>query len=119
MNGELKKNEALQALQKIKEAEAEARKIIHDAHENTSLKIIQDARKEAIQIEERVLDNARKEALRKKEAIVQDAQSEVRRINQETQEEIARLQEKSAAVKEEVIAKVAARIRETIEGGLL
>ncbi len=119
MSGELTKNEALEALQKIKQAEAEARKIIHDARENMSLKIIQDAHNEAEQIKKRVLDEARKAADKQKEAIIREARDKVRRINDETQAEIENLRKKSAAVKDDVVAKVAARIRKTIEGGRL
>jgi vacuolar-type H+-ATPase subunit H len=119
MSGELTKNEALEALQKIKQAEAEARKIIHDARENTSVKIIQDAYDEAEQIKKRVLDEARKDAHQKKEAIIREAQDKVQRINDQTQAEIEHLREKSATVRDEVVAKVAASIRKTIEGGRL
>lgn len=119
MSDELKKNMALDALQKIKEAEVEARKIVQDARENTSAKIIQDASKDADQIKEHVIEEARKRAQEKKKSIIGEADSEVQRIREEIQAEIGRLKESSADVRTDVIAKVAANIRKAIEGGKL
>lgn len=114
-----KKNLALEALQKIKEAEIEAKKIVQDAHEKTSVKIIQDAYEDADQIKERVLDEARKQAQEKKRSIIQEAENEAKRIIEESQAEIDRLRKKSTDARTEVIARVAANIRDTIEGGHL
>jgi vacuolar-type H+-ATPase subunit H len=116
MSDEPKNNLALDALQKIKEAEAEARKIIQDAREKTSVKIIRDANKEAEQNKKRVLDEARKQVQKVKKAIIQDAEIEVKRINKETQKEIDDLRERSEETKTEAITKVAANIRNYIEG---
>lgn len=119
MSDEQKKNLALDALQKIKEAEAEARKIVRDAREKTSVKIIQDAHKDAEQIKERVLAEARKKAQEKKRSIIQDAQNKVKDIEKEAMQEIDRLQRISADTRTQAIAKVAAGIRSAIEGGHL
>lgn len=117
MSDEQKKNLALDALQKIKEAEAEARKIVQDAREKTSVKIIQDAYKDAEQIKERMLMEARKDAQEKRESIIQDAQNEVKDIEKEIKTEIDRLQRISANTRTQAITKVAASIRSAIEGG--
>jgi vacuolar-type H+-ATPase subunit H len=117
MSDEQKKNLALEALQKIKEAEAEARKIVQDAREKTSVKIVQDAYKDAEQIKERVLMEARKEAQEKKKSIIQDAHNEVKDIEKEIKAEIDRLQSVSADTRTQAITKVAASIRCAIEGG--
>ena len=119
MSDEQKKNLALDALQKIKEAEAEARKIVRDAREKMSVKIIQDAHKDAEQIKERMLAEARKKAQEKKKSIIQDAQNEVKDIEKEAKAEIDRLQRISADTRAQAIAKVAASIRSAIEGGHL
>ncbi|MGB3863160.1 MAG: hypothetical protein WA915_13855 [Candidatus Aminicenantaceae bacterium] len=119
MGDEPKKNLALEALQKIKEAEIEARKIVQDAREKTSVKIIQDAYKDADQIKERMLNEARKQAKEKKRSIIQEAETEAKRTLEESQAEIDRLRERSTAARDETIARVAANIRNTIEGGLL
>jgi vacuolar-type H+-ATPase subunit H len=119
MGDEPKKNLALEALQKIKEAEIEARKIVQDAREKTSVKIIQDAYEDADQIKERVLNEARKQAQEKKRSIIQEAETEAKRTLEESQAEIDRLRERSTAARDETIARVAANIRNTIEGGLL
>lgn len=119
MNDGSKKNLAFDALQKIKMAEAEARKIVQEAREKTSVKIIQEAQKEADQIKKRVLEEARKIAQDKKRSIIQDAEIEVKRIGKETREEIDRLHERSAETRPDAIEKVAAHIRKAIEGGHL
>jgi vacuolar-type H+-ATPase subunit H len=116
MSDEAKKDLALEALQKIKEAELEARKIVQDARDKTSVKILQDANKDADQIKERVLDEARKQAQEKKRSLIKEADNEVKRIRKETQAEIGRLKERSADARTKVITKVAANIRNTIEG---
>jgi V/A-type H+-transporting ATPase subunit G/H len=99
------KHSALEALQKIKEAEAEAKKIILEAREKTSVKIIDDADKDADQIRERILDEARREAREKKNSIIQEAQDEVKRIAEETQSEIDRLHKRSASAKSKAVAR--------------
>ena len=119
MSDEQKKNLALDALQKIKEAEDEARRIVQDAQEKTSVKIVQDAYKDADQIKERILEEARKQAQEKKESIIEDAQIEVKAIKEETLAEIDRLQKISANTKTQAITEVAASIRSAIEGGHL
>jgi vacuolar-type H+-ATPase subunit H len=119
MSDEQKKNLALDALQKIKEAEAEARQIVQDAREKTSEKIIQDAYKDAEQIKERVLVEARKKAQEKKKSIIRDAHNEVKSIEEKTREEIDRLLKISSKSRTQAIAKVAASIRNAIEEGHL
>ncbi len=119
MIDEPKKNLALEALQKIKEAEIEARKIVQDAREKTSIKIIQDAYKDADQIKERVLNEARKQAQEKKRSIIQEAENEAKRTIEESQAEIDHLRERSTDARTETIARVAANIRNAIKGGHL
>jgi len=114
-----KKNLALAALQKIKEAETKARKIVQDAREKTSVKIIQDAYKDADQIKERVLSEARKQAQDKKRSVIQEAENEVKRIIEENKVEIDRLRERSADTRTEAIKGVAANIHKAIEEGHL
>jgi vacuolar-type H+-ATPase subunit H len=119
MSDEPKNNLALDALQKIKEAEAEAQKIIQEAREKTSVKIIQDAHKDADEIKERMLGEARDQARKRKISIIQDAQVEVGKIAEETQAEIDRIRDMTANTKSRAIEKVAANIRSAIEGGHL
>jgi len=119
MSDEPKKNLALDALQKIKEAETEAKKIVQDAREKTSVKIIQDAYKDADQIKERLLDEARNQAQEKKRSIIQEAENEVRRILEETRVEIDLLREKAADARTEAVTRVADNISNAIKGGHL
>jgi len=111
------KSLALEALQKIKEAEAEAEKIVLEAREKTSVKIIDDAHKDAEQIKEHILDETRGEAREKKSSIIQKAQDEVKRIAEETQSEIDRLQKGSTDARSKAVAKVASYIRSAIKEG--
>ncbi|MGD9345384.1 MAG: hypothetical protein PVH84_05945 [Candidatus Aminicenantes bacterium] len=113
------KNSALDALKKIKEAEVEAKKIVLEAREKTSVKIIDDAHKDAEQIKERILDEARREAQEKKSSIIQKAQDEVKRIAEDAQSEIDRLHKTSVSARSKAVAKVASRIRSAIEEGQL
>ena len=119
MNDEPKNNMALDALQKIKEAETEARKIVQEAREMTSAKIITDARMDAKEIKERMLKEARDQAQEKKKSIIQNAQVEVQKIADVTQAEIDRLRKIPANVRSRAIEKVAANIHSAIEGGHL
>jgi vacuolar-type H+-ATPase subunit H len=119
MSDEPQKNLALDALQKIKDAEAEACRIVQEAREKTSAKIIQDAYKEADQIKERLLEEARKQAKEKKDSIIQDAEIEVEQIVEEARSEIDRLRKIPADTRARAIAKVAESIRNSIEGGNL
>ena len=84
-----------------------------------SVKIIQDANKDAAEIKERVIDEARKQAQEKKKAIIKEAENEVKKIKKETVTEIDRLKERAAEARSEVTTKVAANIRNSIEGGNL
>ena len=54
------KNEALDALHKVRVSEADAKKKIQDTREKTSAKIIQDAYEEAEKIKEKI-NNSNKE----------------------------------------------------------
>jgi vacuolar-type H+-ATPase subunit H len=119
MSDEQKKNLALEALQKIKEAEIEARKIVRDAREKTSVKIIQDAHKDADQIKARVLAEALKQARENKKSIIQEAEKDVKKIIKESQIEIDRMRVRSADARNEAIERVAANIRNAIKGGHL
>ena len=119
MSDEQKKNLALDALQKIKDAEDEARKIIQDAHEKTSVKIIQDAQKDADEVKERMLAEARDKARERKKSIIQGAKLEVKKIAAEAQTEIERLRNLPTDSRSRAIEKVAENIRSAVRGGHL
>ena len=80
MTEKKKTNDALDALQRIREAEEKARKIVQDARETKAAKIIQDADDEAKKIKERHLNQARQKAEQRKSAIVQRAAKEAGEI---------------------------------------
>jgi len=81
MSQERKESEALEALQKIKAAEEEARKIVNDAQQRASSKVIRDAYEEAKKIKENYLNQTRKKALERKNSLVSQAKSEAEKIS--------------------------------------
>jgi vacuolar-type H+-ATPase subunit H len=92
MNGEPRKSAALEALEKIKEAEEKARAIVQEAREKLSPEIIKEASEEAEGIKMRALVRAKEEAEAYKTAIVEKAVEEAEKIRAEAEGEAAELQ---------------------------
>jgi len=90
-------NEAMDALQEIKQAEERAREIIQEAQEKTSSRIVQDAYDEAEKIKENFLKEAKEEAEKRKKEIIDEAKEERNRIEQETDKEVLTLRQKTKA----------------------
>jgi vacuolar-type H+-ATPase subunit H len=61
---------ALDALDKIKKAEEEARELINEAKEHTSLQIIQDAQEEAQKIKKEIINGARNKVQSIREVLI-------------------------------------------------
>jgi len=119
MSEETRKSEAQIALQKIKEAEEKGKSIIQDAREKEALKVIQDAYDEAKTIKESILTKARAEAEKKKKAIIQKAKKEAEKIEHETEKEAASLSKNAEKAVSKVVEKIAGKIGQFIEGGVL
>jgi vacuolar-type H+-ATPase subunit H len=119
MNGDPKKSAALLALEKVKDAEARARRIVQEAQEITSAQMIKDASEESERVKQNQLVMARKAAEARKKAILAAALKEAEKIRIEAEKETAALRQKAAASKAEAVKKMTRRIRELLEGGLV
>ena len=111
--------QALEALQKIKEAEKEAKKSVQEAQETTSVQIIQDAQEEARQIKESALEEARKNGQVRRATIIQKAKAEAEEITHQTEQEKTALRQRTEGQIEEAIIKVAEKIRNFLTKGVL
>ncbi|MFC2170023.1 hypothetical protein ACFLRM_05610 [Acidobacteriota bacterium] len=111
MSQETQKSEAHDALQKIRESEEEARRIINGAREETSVQIVQDAYDEAKKIKEQYLSEGRNKAEDKKKTIIQKAAEEADKIRKESEEEAAALVSSSETRKTGAIDNVAEKIK--------
>lgn len=116
MNGEPRKSAALEALEKIKEAEEKARAIVQEAREKLTPEIIEEASEEAERIKTRVLARAKEEAEVYKRTIVEKAVEEAEKIRAEAEGEAAELRRRAAALKAEAVKKISLKVKEFLEG---
>jgi len=119
MKDEIKKSEAFVALQKIKETEEKARRIINKAREKETSRIIQNAYDEAKDIKKSSLKWAREETEERKKAIIQKATKEAERIRREAEAEGKELHTKAEKLVQEAVEKVTEKIKDFLKGGLL
>lgn len=99
-----------EALSKVKEAEAEAGRLVQDAREKESVQILQDAQDEAHKTREALLSEARKTAEEQKTAAVQNAEAEAMQIRQDSEVEIQSLRKAVEPLKAEAVAKTVEKI---------
>jgi vacuolar-type H+-ATPase subunit H len=111
MSQEQKRSEALEALQRIKEAEEEARRIIEEAQQRAASNVIRDAYEEAKKIKENHLNQTRKRALEKKNSLISEAEREAEKIKKETAEEAQAISRKAEAFIPRVVEEFARKIR--------
>ncbi len=116
MNGEPKKSAALEALEKIKEAEEQARAIVLEAREKLSAEITKEASEEAERTKKRDLARAKEEAEAHKKAILEKATDEAEKIRAETEKETAELRRRASALMAEAIKKTSLKVEEFLEG---
>ncbi len=119
MNEEIKTKDAFDALNRIKEAEEKARKIVQEAREKTSVKIIEDAHREAGKIKERHLNMARKSAEERKSAIIQEAAKEAGEIREKAEREIISLKRQAEKAMPGAVNQISDRIKNFIDKGEL
>jgi vacuolar-type H+-ATPase subunit H len=119
MNEEIKAKEALDALQRIKEAEEKARKIVQEAREKKAVKIIQDAYDEAEKIKDRHLKRARKKAEERRGALIQQAAKKAGEIREKAEQEGVSLKKKAEKAMPGAVSQISDRIRHLIEKGEL
>jgi vacuolar-type H+-ATPase subunit H len=111
MSQEKRESEALEALQRIKEAEEEARRIIKDAQQRAASNVIRDAYEEAKKIKENYLSQTRKGALEKKNSLIGEAEREAEKIRKETAEEAHAISRKAEALVPSVVEEFAKKIK--------
>ena len=119
MDNEPEKSDVLEALQKIKIAEKDAKKIVQDAQEITSVQIVQDAQEEAKQIREKAVEDARKNGQVRRATIIQKAKAEADQITLQAEQEMAVLRQRTENQLEEAVIKVAEKIRIFLTKGTL
>jgi len=117
MNEKIKTKDALDALQRIKEAEEKARKIVQEASEKTAVKIIQDAHDEKEKIKDRHLNRARKKAEERRSAIIQQAAKEAGDIREKAEQEVVSLKKKAEKAMSGAVSQISDRIKHLIEKG--
>lgn len=110
------KSQTLIFLEKIKEEEEKARKLIDEARKAKASKIIQDAYEEAQKIKEDSLAKARREAEENEKAIIKKASVEAERIRDKAEGEAERLRKRVKSLLPKAVDKVRERIRQYLEG---
>ena len=119
MTNKEKKSEALEALEKIKEAENAARNMIRDAREGASLKIMQEAQDEAGKIKEKSLKEARAKGRTIRDNLIKKAEREADKIREETRKEKEALLKKGSRVQTETVLKITEELKKWIKEGSL
>jgi vacuolar-type H+-ATPase subunit H len=117
MNGDPKKSPALEALDRVREAEERAKKIIREAREKISVQIAKEAAEAAEEIKRKSLAEAKKEADARKKAILERAHQEAEAIRAESEAELSALRRQAGSAFEEAVKKAGQRIREFLGGG--
>lgn len=107
---------ALEALERIKEAEAKAKEILEAVQTKDIPMIMAQASEKAKAIKEQILAQAKEEAGKRKEAILAQAKQEVETIKRETEREIDKIekiaQEKLALLWPSISQKIIEAIKE-------
>lgn len=83
---------AMEALQKVKEAEARAKAIIEETRSKEIPKILAKASEEAKAMVEEIIARAKEEAERRKQTIVAQARKQAEAIRKETKQEIEKIE---------------------------
>ena len=98
------------ALNQIKGAEAEAKKIIQRAREKDSMRIIQEAQEEARKIIEEHLSGIRDKARNTRLTLIQQAEKEAEEIRKNAEKEATALRKKAEILIPEAVRKTANKI---------
>lgn len=117
MSNEAKNGGALSALQKIKETEEEAEKIIRNAREKDAQQNIQEAFTESKKIKEDILANARKQAEKVKSEIINKADDEAGEIRKQAGFEERELRETAEKNMPFAVKKTAEKIKSLLKEG--
>jgi vacuolar-type H+-ATPase subunit H len=116
MNGDPKKSPALEALDRVREAEQRAKATIRDAREKTAVQIAKEAADAAEEIKQKSLEEAKKEAEGRKQGIIERAQKEAEVIRKESETELSALRRQAGSSFEGAVKKARQMIREFLGG---
>ncbi len=83
---------ALEAIQKVKEAEARAKEIIEETRNKEVPQILAKASEEAKAMVEEIINRAKEEAIKRKQLIMAEAKKQAEEIKKETQQEIEKIE---------------------------
>jgi vacuolar-type H+-ATPase subunit H len=117
MNADPKKSPALEALDRVREAEERAKAIVREAREKTVGQIAKEAAEAAEEIKQKSLAEAKKEADARKKAILERAHKEAESIRAESEAELTALRSRAGSAFEEAVKKAGQKIREFLGGG--
>jgi vacuolar-type H+-ATPase subunit H len=99
-----------EAIQRVKQAETEARRIVQNAREQESVQILQQAREESSRIREKHLSQARERAAQQRSALIEEAEAEARRIRADGEQEAGELRKAAESLIPGAVAKTADKI---------
>lgn len=115
-NKDASPSQARDALRQIREAEVHARKIVEEAREKASAKIMSQAREEAKKIKNSTLAEARKKAEKTREAVVVKARQDAEKIGKEAEKEKTDLERWAGERMEDTVRHVAERLKRFLQG---
>ena len=116
MKGDPKKSPALEALDRVREAEQRAKATIRDAREKTAVQIAKEAADAAEEIKQKSLEEAKKEAEARKKGIIERAQKEAEVIRKESETELSAMRRQAGSSFEGAVKKARQMIREFLGG---
>lgn len=117
MDGERGRSAALEAIERIREAEEKARLIIEEARDSTAAEILRRAVEEAKRIREETLALAKKEAEAEKKKIIERAIQEAEEISLSAVTEAKELERRATTNMEAAVEQIALKIKKFLEEG--
>lgn len=99
-----------EAIQRVKQAETEARRIVQNAREQESVQILQQAREESSRVREKHLSQARERAAQQRSELIEEAEAEARKIRGEAEQEAGDLRKAAEPLIPGAVAKTADKI---------
>jgi vacuolar-type H+-ATPase subunit H len=117
MSGDLPKSAAVEALTKVKTVEEEARRIIEEARDKTSVRIINEATQAGEKIGQDLFAQAKETAASREKSILAEAEKEAGGIRAEAEAEISLLRQKAASSMNEAVEKISRKVTRYLAGG--
>ncbi|MDD8016147.1 MAG: hypothetical protein PHX45_10685 [Acidobacteriota bacterium] len=108
---------ALEALQRIKDAEAGARVTVREAREKLAAEILQESYSDAQRIKSEALAAARRDGELRKTALIESAAQEASAIRKATEEEKVRIRKSAEPLIPAAVEETAGKIKRILEGG--